>query len=138
MDMIAIRSHVFKLKLVAFGNCAGDFLNCFRYMRIQKRLAVFDRKDDVIVSIICTVVTLWDAHHFSLSENQRFPETLLSGNPPAELEGIGFAIIQKKLQDNKKSPPEGRLEISFVELAGVEPATFPKGGRIHRIGRSPD
>ena len=74
--MITISAHLLEGDVIAFGDIAGDFLNCGRDVRIQECLAIFHRKDDVIVGIVCAVVTFRDAHHFILSGKPTVSQTL--------------------------------------------------------------
>ena len=89
MNVIAVSADFFKCNVVAFLDLLGDIQNCSANMRLQESFSVFDRKDEVIVGVVCTVVGVYDAHAGSIPENRTFSDFRLR-NPPQGA-GYGFA-----------------------------------------------
>ena len=93
--MIAVGADLFKRDVVSFFNLLGDIQNCGTDVWGQESFAVFDRKDEVIVGIVCAVVGVDDAHAGSIPENRTFSDFRLR-NPPQGA-GYGFANESQKL-----------------------------------------
>ena len=73
--MVAIGADLFKRDVVSLFDFLGDLRIALSMCGSRETFAVFDRKDDVVVGIVCTVVGVYDAHAGSISENRTF-------NPP--------------------------------------------------------
>ena len=62
MDMVAVSTKAFEFNLVAFGQFVGDLFEGRHRGPSEKSLAIFDGKDNVVVSDIDTVVTSLNVH----------------------------------------------------------------------------
>ena len=88
--MVAISADLFNRDVVSLFNRLGDIQNCSAHLRRQERLAIFDRKDEVVVSIVCSVIASGDAHAHSVSENQTFSDFRLWRPRPKGRGMLGF------------------------------------------------
>lgn len=90
MYVVAVGADLFKFDVVSLFDRFGGFQNCSAHLWCQERLAVLDRKDEVIVRIVYVVVAAGDAHAHRIPENRAFSDFRL-WNPAPEGRGMfGF------------------------------------------------
>ena len=121
MYVVAVGADLFKRDVVSLFDFLGDLQNCGADVRSQESLAVFDRKDDVIVSIVCAVVGVYDAHAGSIPENRTFSDFRLR-NPP---QGAGYGFANQELFRNERMSALIAIVFGFASGVGVHKPHVP-------------
>ena len=82
VDVVPVGTDLIEDNVVANFNLSGDFDHGRSDSRGEEGFTVFDGKDDVLVSIIDTVVTSGEAHASILALETEGFQTFLQGTPP--------------------------------------------------------
>ena len=104
MDVVLVATEFFKFNVISLANFLRYVVNGERDVVVEESFAVFDGKDDVIVSIVYIVVSAGKGHALSLSGNQGFL-TFLSG-PRGKPRGKACGYSSNFTEKIKQFPPK--------------------------------